>query len=48
MCPVDSPLMEQQQRQEIHPPASKTENCVEFPKGKLKAPWNIVQNLKEK
>lgn len=48
MSPVDFPLMEQQQKQEIHPPASETRNCVEFPKGKQKAPWNTVQNLNEK
>lgn len=48
MSPVDFPLMVQQQKQEIHPPASETRNCVEFPKGKQKAPWNTVQNLKEK
>jgi len=34
MSPVGSPLMKQQQRQEIHPPASATGSCEEFPEGK--------------
>lgn len=34
MSPVDFPLMKQQQRPEIHPPASETRSYAEFPEGK--------------